>query len=302
MMTCPSPPSIVDVSCTLVQHECWMPGLYWMQLQVTSHAEGQYPSMGEPGQFFMVQWPQTGFLFRRPFSLLRYNRTRGLAELVYKVVGHGTQQMSALPVGSSLQLLGPLGNAFAPLASPQHTLLLAGGIGLAPLAFQAEHWRRAGQALTASPWLVFGARTRAEVQPYLEGLQASIGDQRLALATDDGTLGTRGTVLSVLEQWPQAQLEAVQQVLVCGPNRMMAACVRYLAQRLPGVPVQVSLENHMPCGTGACYGCVVGMAQGAPPVRVCQQGPVFLAEALAWTEHGPDEWSWASAAPGGCGR
>jgi NAD(P)H-flavin reductase len=121
---------------------------------------------------------------------------------------------------------------------------------------------------------------------------------------DDGQLppdvGQAGSVITWHQHNRDALLAALPpQVLVCGPNPMMAAVVAWWAEVAPQVPVWVSLENHMPCGTGACWGCVVGQAPSpqvaAPaPIRVCHDGPVLLASRLAWQASGPCSTGWYS--------
>lgn len=285
---------LTDWPCTVLSNTAAGPGLFLLTLQLKSpvrlssnRPQGTFAC--QPGQFVMLAVEETGTWFRRPFSLLRFNKAAQTVTIYYKVMGPGTQKMSQWQPGQTTQLLSPLGVGFeevgqpALTASPEQTLLIGGGIGIAPLFFQAQQWINESQP--TKPLCLFGARTAAELS-----LAAELDPlcSELLLATDDGSLGQTGTVITLLNQQKEAlQAKKIKRTLVCGPNPMMAAVVRWFEAHLPAVEVVVSLENHMPCGTGACFGCVVSQAGDLPPIKVCQSGPAFVARQLAWGETGP---------------
>lgn len=226
-----------------------------------------------PGQFVYVScgdgWDP---LLRRPFSLHRLRRTgaaspvrlgEGEAAVLFRLVGRGTDWLSERKTGDLVSVLGPLGHGFSLAATTRNLLLVAGGLGVAPLVMLADEAVKRGLAVT----LAAGYRTGLEVYPA-ELLPEEV---EYLVATEDGTRGRRGLVTELLaEPWQWAD-----QVCACGPNPMLAAL-----RGLPGNPVQVSLEEHMGCGLGVCYGCVVETRHGLR--RVCHDGPVFDLDEVVW--------------------
>ncbi|HEY9744618.1 MAG TPA: dihydroorotate dehydrogenase electron transfer subunit [Oculatellaceae cyanobacterium] len=237
-----------------------------------------------PGQFVMLDLPTSGFHFRRPFSVLSVQED-GSFDLYYKRVGRGTQLMWKLGSGETLNILGPLGNCFETPASPEKTLLIGGGIGIAPL----YHWGLVQQTLGNEPGSCFyGVRSASEIG-LEDALKQLFGDQ-FYLATDDGSAGAHGNVCDLLMTQPD-RVKHAEQAYVCGPTRMMEAVVQLLHKMNPHLQMRVSLEEHMPCGTGACTGCVVQRTDQALPSKVCAEGPVFDARSIRWNTHLPTESS-----------
>jgi dihydroorotate dehydrogenase electron transfer subunit len=287
-LSTPTPllPRIVDVSVPCVAHHQVGPGLYRLTVAMDPFHSADF---GRPGQFIMLALPGEDFLFRRAFSWADVDPDTHQATLYYKVVGHGTQRLTTLSAGQSVSLLTPLGNPFLPVANPGRTLLVAGGVGLPPLLWWAIDQRRNGQS---APQAIVGARTAEDLADFTPRLTQWLGLDQATLCTDDGSTGTHGNVVTALDQQKHALLASIDDVLLCGPNPMMAAVVRWFGVHHPTARVQVSLENHMPCGTGACFGCVVApsatnLSQQGQPIRVCLQGPVFNAQDIAWTDRGP---------------
>ena len=177
----------------------------------------------------------------------------------------GTERLTELEVGQTVDLAGPLGSAF-PTAGSTSALLVGGGIGCAPLQYLADELAAAGAHVTAA----FGFRDFRAARAA-----GAFTVERLWVATEDGSLGRRGMVVDVL-----AELDVPPHTVVyaCGPAPMIGAVQRWtLAEGLRGF---ASLEAHMACGTGSCHGCVVETTRGA--LRVCSEGPVFpLDEVLA---------------------
>ena len=212
-----------------------------------------------PGQFVMVAVPGGGFLLRRPLSLFSVRGER--VGLLVERRGAGTERLADLAVGDAVDLAGPLGSAF-PIGGVSDALLVGGGIGCAPLQYLSDELAAAGSAVTA----VFGFRDHRAA--HVAGA-FSIG--RLHIASEDGSVGRRGTVLDVLDA---LEVRPGTMVYACGPSGMIAA-VQDWSVRL-GLRGYASLEAHMACGTGACHGCVVDTARGR--LRVCSEGPVFALE------------------------
>ena len=215
-----------------------------------------------PGQFVMVAVPGTAFHLRRPLSLHSVQGER--LRLLVEPRGEGTRELAEVGVADSLSLAGPLGTGF-PLEGVRAALLVGGGIGTAPLQFVADVLRAGGVPVTAA----FGFRDEAQAR-----LAGAFEIDDLWVATDDGTVGRRGSAVELAREvgaGPQASL------LACGPAPMLAAVRSWAAAA--GLSGYASLEAHMACGTGACHGCVVATREGY--LRVCVEGPVFALDLLA---------------------
>jgi len=215
----------------------------------------------QPGQFYMLAAAERwgGGEAERPFlaraiSIMRGHDDGGV-EFLLEDVGPGTKRLCELAAGDAVTLIGPLGNGFAPCAPD--TLLVGGGIGVAPLLGVQEAW--GGRAL-----LGFRDAAHAEAaQLFSEPL----------VATDDGSLGYHGFVTGLLD----AELQRdPRPIYACGPPALLAAIGE--RARRHQVPAALALEAPMACGFGACYGCVVATAEGYK--RVCVDGPVFDAAVL----------------------
>jgi len=212
-----------------------------------------------PGQFVMVAVPGGGFLLRRPLSLFSVRGER--VGLLIERRGAGTERLVSLAVGDAVDLAGPLGSAF-PIDGVSDALLVGGGIGCAPLQYLSDALAAAGSAVTA----VFGFRDQRAAR-----VAHAFSISRLLIASEDGSVGQRGTVLDALRD---LEVRPGTTAYVCGPSGMIAAVQDWCARL--GLRGYASLEAHMACGTGACHGCVVDTAQGR--LRVCSEGPVFALE------------------------
>ncbi len=222
---------------------------------------------GVPGQFLHVD---CGMVLRRPFSISGIDRDRGLVEMTYKLVGPGTAWLSGLRVGSRLGVIGPLGNGFSHPSTAGPVLLVAGGIGAAPLLAWAADLRSSGREVSA----LVGARSASEMigLERLESLGVSV-----TACTDDGSLGFCGTVCDVLEA--AVKRCAPVRMYACGPLPVLQA-VQAVSRDLR-ISCEVSVEDRLACGIGACVGCAVRRRvplEGALFFRACSDGPVFDAE------------------------
>ncbi|MBU0503987.1 MAG: dihydroorotate dehydrogenase electron transfer subunit [Candidatus Omnitrophota bacterium] len=242
-----------------------------------------------PGQFLNIRVEDKELLLRRPFSIHGIQGS-GLG-IIYEVLGKGTKYLSRRKPGEYLDIIGPLGNGFDyKTQGCQGTMvpvLVAGGMGVAPLFFLAEKLRENQNPKSKIQNVVLiGAKTKNHILCEKE-FKAAGFDVRIA--TDDGSRGFKGYVSELLEKILSADLRHVQSasskdaersrgIYACGPKPMLKEICRI--SRKYGLSSQVSLEEHMACGIGACFGCVAETKEGYK--RVCKDGPVFKADDLIW--------------------
>lgn len=231
-------------------------------------AEKPLPEM-VPGQFVQVRVdgaPQT--FLRRPISVNYVDKQANELWLLVQLVGEGTKRMAEYQSGDWMNLMLPLGNGFAmpqlPVDAP--ILLVGGGVGTAPMLFLGEMLKEVGFA----PDFLLGARTKEDVMQLTDF--EKIG--RVYVTTEDGSMGEKGFVTnhSVLKE------KKYEQIYTCGPKPMMVAVAKYA--KASDIPCDVSLENMMACGIGACLCCVENTVKGN--VCVCTEGPVFNINQLTW--------------------
>ena len=222
--------------------------------------KGDTSAITRPGQF--VELSLEGLFLRRPISVCNYDE--GLMTLIYKVVGKGTAQMAALPVGTKIDTLTGLGNGFNDAVECKSALLVGGGVGVPPLYRLARNLIGQGKSVT----VVLGFNTSSEIF-YREQFEA-LGAQ-VVVATADGSCGVKGFVTDAI-----AQNNIVADYFYsCGPLPMLRALTTAL-----DIPGEISLEERMGCGFGICMGCSIQTASG--PKRVCKEGPVFRKEEILW--------------------
>ncbi len=226
--------------------------------------------MAIAGQFVMVQASGANSkdpLLRRPFSI--HQVTSDTFSILFKVLGRGTEILSAVQISDELDFVGPLGNGFTVTEGAVH-YLVGGGMGIAPLLFLAQQLRQndSGAKVVA----LIGARNKAELVA-LDELGGVVGGLELQVATDDGSFGQHGLVTNLL-----SDVSMKGQVYCCGPWPMMKAVAAICREK--ELSCQVSLETMMACGVGACLGCAVEGApglSGSNYLHVCKDGPVYEA-------------------------
>ncbi len=240
-----------------------------------------------PGQFVMVRLAGLNDpLLGRPLALYdtvldESGQVTGV-EVVYRVMGKATARLSQYLPGQSVELWGPLGNAFSPAAT-EHLIMVAGGIGHTPFMALAKEFlgvrtygqRRVERANRVT--LCYGERS-AEYFAAVDAFRGTGLDVRLS--SDDGSLGHHGRVTDLLRQVLDENGNR-GRVVCCGPEVMMAAVARFAAER--HVPCQVSLETPMACGLGICFSCVAKVLQPDGTYdykRTCVEGPIFDAEKI----------------------
>lgn len=250
------------------------------ELQAPAIAAG-----ARPGQFIHVRCTDSWDpLLRRPLSLHDADPLTGRLALLIAEVGRGTHWLRHLSPGAEIEVLGPLGRPWHVLPSTRTSILVGGGGGLPSLHFLAKRLLSgegtAGPTflpLTGQPLrvlVVIGARSREEV--FCEKELMAYG-AHVHPATDDGSYGFHGTAVDLLAH--VLEQESADQLFTCGPKPMMQGVAALAAQRR--IPCQVSLEERMACGLGACLSCVVPVRSAgsdrAEYQRVCTEGPVFEA-------------------------
>ncbi|MCS7013088.1 MAG: dihydroorotate dehydrogenase electron transfer subunit [Chloroherpetonaceae bacterium] len=230
-------------------------------------------SVLKAGQFLEIKTSDSLVpLLRRPFSVHRIEGD--IVEIMVKVVGIGTQQLYDAREGETLQTLAPLGNAFGYDKDDfDLALLVSGGIGVAPMALL----QAALEARQKEVYNFVGARTAEDiVTRYLSNVQ---------VATDDGSLGYKGTVVALFEQvLPTFQGKRLR-VFGCGPNRMLSALCKLCNSH--GIPCEVSIESTMGCGIGICYGCPIRVRDSSGKVHqklLCRYGSVVDAKEIVFDE------------------
>lgn len=221
------------------------------------------------GQFAMVRgatWGQAPLL-PRPMSLLESGRR---PSMLIKIVGEGTRRLAHASPGEPFDLLVPLGNRWAPCPEGHTPLLVAGGVGIAPLLFFARELAAQG----IRPITLYGGRSSTDLPLHEELAQVS----DVHFSTEDGSRGTQGRVTALLEPVVRRAGRPVK-IYTCGPDRMMAAVATIAAQM--GTLCDASLETPMACGYGVCLGCPVKRSAGGY-LYACVDGPCVDARTIAW--------------------
>ena len=222
---------------------------------------GDASAITAPDQFVNIQLD--GLYLRRPISVCDWEKDT--LKLIYKVVGVGTDQMSRLKNGDTLDCLTGLGNGYDTALCGANPLLIGGGVGVPPLYGLARRLIKEGRQVA----VILGFNTKDEI--FYEDAFRRLGCD-VAVTTADGSYGVRGFVTDAM------QAEDRRCVFACGPLPMLRAVYRKSA-----CPTgQYSLEERMGCGFGACMGCSIRTRFG--PKRVCKDGPVFKKEELLWDD------------------
>ena len=231
--------------------------VYFMRL------EGDTTGISKTGQFVQIQLP--GFYLRRPISINDWvSGENGTLDLIYKVVGHGTESMKLLPDGTELDLLLGLGNGYNIDGDEQKPLLIGGGVGVPPLYALCKALIKQGK----QPSVVLGFNTASEVfwKDEFEALGVPV-----TVTTVDGSMGVKGFVTSAMDG-------DFDYVYTCGPEPMFKAVYKVLDEK--GLSGQFSFEERMACGFGVCMGCSCKTKYGNK--RICKDGPVLVKEEIIW--------------------
>ena len=246
-----------------------MPGTYLVRLEAPEIA-----AAARPGQFVMVHCGGDTVV-PRPLSIHKVDGSN--LSLLFSVVGKGTGWLSRRKKGEVLGIFGPLGAGFQFRRDARNVLIVAGGIGIAPLCFLADECLKAGIKVT----LINGAQTAECLLPIstsqkLFDESMKPGSINVVNATEDGSEGFKGMATDLIP----AYLEGIDQFFACGPTDMYQTMARM--PELKDKSVQISLEIMMGCGVGVCYGCTIRTKQGIK--QVCKDGPVFEMGEMEWRE------------------
>ena len=220
--------------------------------------EGDTSAITAPGQFVNIRLE--GKFLRRPISVCDWEE--GKLTLVYKVVGHGTAQMAAMTPGQALDILTGLGNGYDLTLTGENPVLVGGGVGVPPMYGLAKHLRALGKPVQ----VILGFNTKEEI--FYEDAFKALGCT-VYVTTVDGSYGIPGFVTDALKDLSYSHFCA------CGPEPMLKAL--YKASQTSG---QMSFEERMGCGFGACMGCSCKTLTGNK--RICKEGPVMKKEEILW--------------------
>jgi len=266
-----------QVAAPVIANSEVMPGVYLIWLEAPHIA-----SEAQPGQFVMVGCGEDNLL-RRPLSIHQIADKTKLA-LLFTVVGKGTHWLAQRQVGDNLDLLGPLGNGFNLPETAREILLVAGGIGFAPISFLLDKTIKQG----VRPTLLMGAKSSSQLYSKhmktprrdLSETPSKTHDYPLTYetitVTDDGSEGEEGLVIDLLPKF----VEKADYIYACGPTAMYKTMAQM--PELRNKSVQVSLEVRMGCGLGICYACTIKTKHGLK--QVCQDGPIFDLDDVLWDE------------------
>lgn len=217
------------------------------------------------GQFISFFSKDGSKLLPRPISICEIDKANGALRVVFRVVGFGTKEFSQLKEGETVDVMGPLGNGYT--LEGKKAILIGGGIGIPPMLELAK-------SLSIEKSIVLGYRTN---DLFLKNDFETYGD--VYVSTEDGTAGTKGNVIDAIKEH---NIDA-DIIFACGPTPMLKGVKAYAAEH--GIKAQLSLEEKMACGIGACLACVCKSKEkdhhsNVNNKRVCKDGPVFYADEI----------------------
>jgi dihydroorotate dehydrogenase electron transfer subunit len=249
-----------QVTAQIISNEEVTPGTHLIWLKAPEIARTAHP-----GQFITIHCGDNyELVLRRPLSIHRVAGREQIA-LLFQTVGKGTEWLAQCREGDNLDILGPLGNGFSLKPTTRKLLLIAGGIGIAPLVFLAEKALGEGCLIT----MLLGASNTSLLYPR-SMLPSPI---KLVTATEDGSEGRKGMVTELIPDFT----DQADQIFACGPSAMYKSIAdQHIRRKL----IQISLEERMGCGVGACYSCTIKTKLGL--MQVCRDGPVFELDDILW--------------------
>lgn len=247
----------------VVENRKISPDIYKMTIMSKEIAES-----ARAGQFVNVYCKNPGSLLARPISISQINKKENTIVLIYGVVGKGTKSLSNLKRDEKIEILGPLGNGFKIPEEDLNHIVIGGGIGVPPLVELVKE-------LKGNIEVFLGFRDTPILVEEFERYGAKV-----YMATEDGSQGVKGNVMDIIKE------KKVEGDLIysCGPRPMLRTVSKWAGEK--GIKAQVSMEERMACGVGACVGCVckVKGEKGVENKRVCKDGPVFWGDEVIWDE------------------
>jgi dihydroorotate dehydrogenase electron transfer subunit len=224
-----------------------------------------------PGQFIMIECGNEVFL-KRPMGISDANDATGTISFIYQICGKGTRALAEQKIGRELKIIGPLGNKFLVHKNAQSLALVGGGTGIGPLLFCAKKF------YTDYPNIALYGFIGARTKNILCGIDEMRGfTKETHITTDDDSYGQKAVATDALFSF--LEKKSVDQIISCGPTAMMKKTAEIATKR--AIPCQVSLEEYMACGFGACLGCPCEIKNEGYKM-ICLEGPVFDAEKVVW--------------------
>ncbi len=255
----------VKVKCKLLAKEMLVEGIYKFSVESPEIA-----NIAKPGQFLEIQVSDIGEPFlRRPISIYNISKENGIIEFIFQVKGRGTEILAKTEIGKEIDIMGPLGFGTFKVEEYNNVAIIGGGIGTYPLYELTKELK--GKA-NLNVYLGFRDKSLVTCEKEFE----EIGLNKLVVTTDDGSYKEKGFAIDFMKK--DIEEHAVDMIFACGPLPMLKAVRQYAIEN--NIPCQISLEERMGCGIGACLGCAVKVISGKEPRygHVCKEGPVFNAQ------------------------
>jgi len=248
---------------TIIENKEITPGIYEILLSAKEVAE-----LAKPGQFINIYSSSEAQLLPRPISICEINKEEGVLTLVYAVVGKGTKRLSNMTPKETINIMGPLGNGFDIKTEVEESIIVGGGVGVPPLL---ELVKQLGGRKIAYLGFRSDIFLVEEFEKYCS---------KVYIATEDGSVGFKGNVVELMNDTNPAG----NQIYSCGPKPMLRAVNEWAEEK--SIPTQLSFEERMACGIGACLVCTCKTQKEHEPDwenrRVCKDGPVFLGDEVVW--------------------
>jgi dihydroorotate dehydrogenase electron transfer subunit len=271
---------ILNIKVKILSRKEVVPNIFLIKLKAPEIAQDALP-----GQFVHIKCSKDNYtLLRRPLSIHRIDKEKGEMFILFQVVGEGTKLLAQRVIGDDLNILGPIGNGFNIYPESKKIMIVGGGIGVAPLLALCEESIRQGKEVR----VLIGALKKELVigEESIRNLGAKVD-----IATDDGSYKYKGLVTDLLERTIKEGWLA-DQIFACGPKSMLRK-INEIALKA-NIDCQVSLEERMGCGIGACLGCVCKIKAKEKNnkqnqikyiyKRVCVDGPVFGGSEVVWDD------------------
>ena len=254
----------VKVNCELLKKEMLIEGIYKFSVKAPEIA-----NVARAGQFLEIKVSETGEPFlRRPISIYNIDKENGIVEFIFQVKGRGTGILAERKIGDLIDIMGPLGFGGFKVQEYNNVAIIGGGIGTYPLYELVKELK--GKA-NLNVYLGFRDKSLVTCEKEFE----EIGLNKLVVTTDDGSYKEKGYAIDFMKK--DIEEHKVDMIFACGPLPMLKAVRAYAIEN--NIPCQISLEERMGCGIGACLGCAVKVISGEEPRygHVCKEGPVFNA-------------------------
>lgn len=254
----------VKVLAQLVKKEKIIEGIYKFSVKSPEIA-----NTAKPGQFLEIKVSKTGEPFlRRPISIYNIEKGNGIIEFIFQVKGKGTELLSQYEEGNTIDIMGPLGKGTFNIDGVKKVAIIGGGIGTYPLYELSKELKENNVDVT----MYMGFRNKDLVTLEKEFEEVS---NKVVITTDDGSYKEKGFAIDFMKK--DIEQNKVDMIFACGPLPMLKAVKEYAVKE--NIPCQISLEERMGCGIGACLGCAVKVISGQEPRygHVCKDGPVFNA-------------------------